>query len=79
MTTCLLYRATPRSCRPRYYRVEIAYNLFDEISVLREWGVSGSKGATRIDIFANLRHASEAADRLRNSALKRGYFRAAIA
>ncbi len=75
MAVCILYRKTGES-RARYYRVEIAMNLFEEISVLREWGVSGGKGRTRIDLFGNLREASTAADRFRSRAQRRGYSRA---
>ncbi|OUS19849.1 hypothetical protein DI396_12700 [Litorivita pollutaquae] len=76
MTCCLMYQSN--ACGPaRYYRVEIALNLFEEVSVLREWGHKGGKGRMEIAIFANLRHASEAADRWRERALKRGYDRAA--
>lgn len=74
MAVCILYRHSGQT-RPRYYRVEIAMNLFEEISVLREWGVSGGKGRTRIDIFGNLREASTAADRYRTRAQRRGYAR----
>jgi len=75
MATCLLYRQTPARI-PRYYRVELAMNLFSEVSVLREWGVAGRNGQSAINIFPNLRDASTAADRYRNQALKRGYARA---
>lgn len=77
MLSCLMYRQCPKSGRARYYRVELTYNLFNEISVLREWGYSGGRGATRIDIYGSLRIASEAADQIRNRTLKRGYLRAA--
>lgn len=75
MAVCILYRHLGK-CRSRYYRVEIAMNLFEEISVLREWGVSGGKGRTRIDLFGNLREASSAADKYRTRAQRRGYARA---
>ncbi|MEC7962915.1 MAG: WGR domain-containing protein [Pseudomonadota bacterium] len=75
MTCCLLYRSSEQNFRPRFYRVEIAMNLFEEVSVLREWGISGGKGTSKIDIFGNLRHASEAADKARRSAMRRGYRR----
>ena len=75
MATCLLYRQTPASIS-RFYRVELAMNLFSEVSVLREWGVAGRNGQSAINIYANLREASTAADRYRNRALKRGYARA---
>lgn len=74
MAVCILYRRK-RQRRPRYYRVEIAYNLFNEISVLREWGISGGKGRGLISIYGNLRDASDAADTFRNRAIKRGYDR----
>lgn len=74
MATCLLYNHRPAR-RPRFYRVEIAMNLFSEVSVLREWGVSGGKGQSVINLYSNLREASEAADTHRNRALKRGYER----
>lgn len=53
-------------------------NLFEEVSVLREWGISGGKGTSQIDIFGNLRHASEAADKARRAAIKRGYRRSDV-
>ncbi len=75
MAICLLYRRNSR-CAKWYYRVEIAMNLFSEVSVLREWGVAGGRGRAVIDIYGNLRDASHAADRHRNRALGRGYARA---
>ena len=75
MATCLLYRQIPTRM-PRFYRVELAMNLFSEVSVLREWGVSGRNGQSVINNYSNLREASVAADRYRNRALKRGYARA---
>ncbi len=76
MPVCLLY--SPETARSRrYYRVEIAMNLFSEISVLREWGIAGKGGRSVINLYANLRDASLAADRHRTRAEKRGYVRAA--
>jgi predicted DNA-binding WGR domain protein len=74
MATCLLYNHRPAR-RPRFYRIEIAMNLFSEVSVLREWGVAGGEGRSVISLYGNLREASEAADTLRDRALKRGYER----
>ncbi|MGR3622532.1 WGR domain-containing protein [Pseudophaeobacter sp.] len=74
MATCLLYRQA-QSRRSRFYRIELALNLFSEISVLREWGVAGSNGQSAISIYDNLRDASLAADKHRNRMLKRGYAR----
>ncbi len=74
MATCLLYRQA-QSRRPRFYRIELALNLFSEVSVLREWGVTGGNGQSAINIYDNLREASLAADRHRTRMLKRGYAR----
>ncbi|WP_323784124.1 WGR domain-containing protein [Leisingera sp.] len=74
MATCLLYRQAP-SRPPRFYRIELAMNLFSEVSVLREWGIAGGNGHSVINLYANLREASLAADKHRNRMLKRGYGR----
>lgn len=74
MTTCLLYNhRTAR--RARFYRIELAMTLFDEVSVLREWGVAGHDGNSCIETFANLREASDAADAHRARMLHHGYQR----
>jgi predicted DNA-binding WGR domain protein len=62
----------------RYYRVDIAYNLFGEYSVLREWGMRGRPGGggrCKVAWFANLRDACLAAERWKNRAQQRGYAR----
>jgi predicted DNA-binding WGR domain protein len=74
MATCLLYRQA-QSRRPRFYRIELALNLFSEVSVLREWGIAGTNGQSAINIYDNLLEASIAADKHRNRMLKRGYAR----
>jgi predicted DNA-binding WGR domain protein len=74
MATCLLYSQAQRR-RSRFYRIELALNLFSEVSVLREWGMAGSNGQCAINIYDNLRDASLAADKHRNRMLKRGYAR----
>ncbi len=75
MIECLLYR-TNRTQRRIFYRVEIAMNLFSEVSVLREWGIAGGRPTAVVQSFANLREASQVADRHRNRAERRGYLRA---
>ncbi|TMM52320.1 WGR domain-containing protein [Sulfitobacter sabulilitoris] len=75
MLDCLLYRLG-RARAPSFYRVEIAMNLFSEVSVLREWGVQGGKPRMVLNCYGNLREASHAADTYRQMALRRGYARA---
>ena len=74
MIECLLYRTNPAQ-RRLFYRVEIAMNLFSEVSVLREWGVAGGQPKAVIQCFGNLREASKMADRYRTRAERRGYLR----
>ncbi|MDC0738017.1 WGR domain-containing protein [Cognatishimia sp. SS12] len=74
MAVCLLYRQNAAR-RPRFYRVEIAYDLFDNITVFLEWGIAGRKGKALSKTFGNLREASLEADRRRQRALKRGFVR----
>jgi len=71
LLTFLLTRAAPS--RPRFYRVEVAYNLFGEYSVVREWGPQGRRGQHLLVWFSNLRDACIAAERWRKRAIRRGY------
>lgn len=76
MTQCLMFKSSPKETRARYYRLEILSNLFEEFSVLREWGTRGGKGRQVINLFPDLMSASHAADRLREDKLRKGYKRA---
>ena len=71
MLTFLLTR--PAKSEPRYYRVEVAYNLFGEYSVVREWGKTGRRGQHLLVWFSNLREACAAAEMWRRRAMRRGY------
>ncbi len=75
MLECLLYRSN-RAQRQLFYRVEIAMNLFSEVSVLREWGLAGGRPRAVVQCFGNLSEASQVADFHRNQAERRGYLRA---
>ena len=75
MLDCLLYH-TDQTDRPVFYRIEIAMTLFDDICVLREWGLAGGRPHCRMTHYGNLRDASLAADAARQRALRRGYHRA---
>lgn len=71
MLTFLLTNETPR--QSRYYRVEVAYNLFGEYSVMREWGPKGRRGGQMLVWFSNLREACRAAESWRRRAMRRSY------
>lgn len=59
----------------RYYRIELADNIFGEYTLLREWGVArpGTAPRPRVMWFANLREACLAADRTLARVQRRGY------
>lgn len=78
MTCCLMFRDDPTKHISRFYRVEISANLFQEFSVLREWGRVGCKGRQIIRLFPDLLSASLAADTIRKTNLRRGYLKANI-
>lgn len=71
MLTFLMMRQTTPALR--FYRVEVADNLFGEYSVVREWGLAGSKGHHLLVWFSNLREACVAAEKWRRKAARRGY------
>jgi hypothetical protein len=74
MLDVVLYRLGRAAC-PHFYRVEIAMNLFSEVSVLREWGIKGGAPREVITCYGNLREASHAADKYRLCAQSHGYIR----
>ena len=76
MTQCLMFKSNPQRASVHYFRLEILSNLFEEFSVLREWGTRGGKGRQVINLFPDLMSASHAADRLREEKLRKGYQRA---
>jgi len=57
----------------RFYRVEVAENLFGEYSVLREWGIAGRRVRPLVTWFSNLREAVVAAERWGKGAERRGF------
>ncbi|MFN3293375.1 MAG: WGR domain-containing protein [Gemmobacter sp.] len=63
----------------RFYRVEVAENLFGEYSVLREWGRSGRRARPLVVWFANLRDAVVAAERWCRGAERRGFVKGEVA
>jgi len=47
--------------------------LFQEWSVVREWGRIGSSGTVRFDVFRSEQEALEKADTIVNGKIKSGY------
>ena len=73
MLTILCLRETQGA--DRFYRVELAENLFGEYTVLREWGRRGPRAGAgrRVTWFSNLREACLAAEAWALAACGRGY------
>ena len=57
----------------RFYHVDLAPNLFGEISVLRSWGRIGTQGRAMIETCSSAETARATAARLIRAKLRRGY------
>jgi predicted DNA-binding WGR domain protein len=57
----------------RYYVLAIEPTLFDEISLVREWGRIGKRGGRRIDLHGSRQEARTALDVWLARKRKRGY------
>ncbi|WP_166417278.1 WGR domain-containing protein [Cochlodiniinecator piscidefendens] len=73
MISCLLFSTPKNGASHRFYRIEICANLFNEYSLVREWGFVGRNGSQKIDLFGNLREAASAADTLLRRNSRKGY------
>jgi predicted DNA-binding WGR domain protein len=58
---------------PRYYQLILQQELMGGWSLLREWGVSGSRGRSRRENFSDRDAAEHAMMRYRDAQLARGY------
>jgi len=57
----------------RFYHVDLAPNLFGEISVVRSWGRIGTQGKMMIETCSSAQAAQVNAARLVRAKLRRGY------
>lgn len=57
----------------RFYIISIERSLFGDHAVVRCWGRIGSKGRSRIDLFAARDQARERMTRLVQAKMRRGY------
>jgi len=57
----------------RFYQMFVTPGLFDEWSLVREWGRVGSPGTVKKDWFDNEEEALLARNRLYSVKLKKGY------
>ncbi|WP_064709383.1 WGR domain-containing protein [Rhizobium bangladeshense] len=71
----LLFRIDPAQNMARFYLLAIEPHLFGGRSLMRCWGRIGTKGQRKVDLFDTAVEAREAAGKLLNGKLKRGYRR----
>lgn len=76
MYSQLLYRIDPDVNMARYYRVELACDLFNAITLQRTWGRIGSRGQSCMASFPSVASAEAAASKLIQSKERRGYLTA---
>ncbi len=57
----------------RFYHVDLATNLFGEVTVLRSWGRIGTRGQAMIETCNSAEAAQVSAARLIRAKLRRGY------
>ncbi|MEZ5752116.1 MAG: WGR domain-containing protein [Paracoccaceae bacterium] len=72
MVSYLVNRSPARN-RHRFYRLDVAPDLFGAWCLVRGWGRIGTRGQQKIDAFASADEARRAMARLAASKKRRGY------
>ena len=57
----------------RFYQIFVTPGIFDDWSLVKEWGRVGSPGTVRNEWFACVEAAEMAGQRIRNKKMKKGY------
>ena len=73
MSAVYLRKVDPTRNMARFYHVDLAPNLFGEVSVLRSWGRIGTQGRTMIETWPSADAARLSAGRLVRAKESRGY------
>lgn len=71
--SCYLQKRRPEKNEHRFYRIHICAGVFDEWSVVREWGRIGSPGTVRSSWFNREADAVLTAEQWRLRKIKDGY------
>ncbi len=69
----LLTRTDPTRNMARFYVLSVEPALLAGVALLRQWGRIGTRGRTRVELFANEADAMEALMRLAAAKTRRGY------
>lgn len=73
MISLRLEKRVPEKNQFRFYRMDVQPTLFNEWSLVREWGRIGRQGRVVIDTFGTLDEAHSAFDRKAAEKQRRGY------
>ncbi|MCJ8521160.1 putative DNA-binding WGR domain protein [Pseudorhizobium tarimense] len=66
-------RIDRRKNMSRFYALSIQHTLFGNVSLIREWGRTGTRGQQRIDVFEDEKQALSSFLALLRQKRKRGY------
>jgi len=73
MKPVYMERHDPSANLHRFYQVIVVAGLFGDWSIVREWGRVGSPGTLRFDWFDSYDDAVNAAQRILEQKIKKGY------
>lgn len=68
-----LHKINPQKDQYRFYAVRVTPSLFDDWTLIREWGRIGSSGTVRSDIFETEQEALQKMESILKDKQKRGY------
>ena len=69
----VLYRCDPEQGRGRFFSVMIERDLFGTIRLVRNWGIVGSKGLEKVDIYPDKMAAVQALQGSAENQRQKGY------
>lgn len=78
-TPLVLKNVDPARNKARFYALSVEPTLFGDTALVRHWGRIGTRGRHRIDLYASLQEAWQAAELIARSKRQRGYQEAALA
>ncbi|GGH44601.1 WGR domain-containing protein [Frigidibacter albus] len=73
MSAVCLRKIDPTRNMARFYHVDLAPNLFGQVTVLRSWGRIGPRGRAMIETCSSAESALVSVARLTRAKLRRGY------
>lgn len=73
MNSIYMERRDTKHNMHRFYQIFVTPDLFDDWSLVKEWGRVGSPGTVRKERFDCEKAAAIAGQKIRNSKIKKGY------